>query len=362
MGANISDCGVISTDLELLAGPESVDSRDKLWSRVEVCEITVNTGGEGTRKALDRAGALWAGSLYSNHASGNLKGMIGQMVRLLARCTTADYAHLQESDVIGALNYVALVRTAAKYHVENLNPHQFFLLYYEQIEAIVEGVELLLMADCLHERQVEPESRAKEVEARKWVQWSSRLGSLAYALRCECVLMLLVLAASQLTSPLSTTAHMNDPQHQCLHAHPFMSCMMKRSAAQARAILGALLAHYMHTTEGSFGGGGGVRAMIGTAGSALSSSFVALSSAGLGALSSASYISRLALALPVAHATVSAQAYEFAQQLAAKALRGKDPTSSLLSERCGYLLLVLLNYLPPHSNAYRLCSPLVPLI
>jgi len=218
------------------------------------------------------------------------------------------------------------------------------------------------MAACLHERQVEPESRAKEVEARKWVQWSSRLGSLAYALRCECVLMLLVLAASQLTSPLSTTAHKNDPQHQCPHAHPFMSCMMKRSAVQSRAMLGALLAHYMHTTKGPFGGSPYYRTIIGTAGSALSSGMVALSSAGQGALSSASYISRLALALPVAHATVSAQAYEFAQQLAAKALRGKDPASSLLSERCGYLLLVLLNYLPPHSNAYRLCSTLVPLI
>jgi hypothetical protein len=321
-----------------------------------VCEIIVNTEGEGTRKALDKAGALWAASLYSNHTSGNLKGMIGQMVRLLARCTTADYAHLQERDVIGALNYVVLVRTAAKYHVENLDPHQFFLLYYELIEAIVEGVELLLMADCLQERQVE------EVDARKWVQWSSRLGSLSYALRCECVLMLLVLAASQLTSPLSTTAHKNDPQHQCPHAHPFMSCMMKRSAGQSRAMLGALLAHYMHTTKGPFGGSPYYRTIIGTAGSALSSGMVALSSAGLGALTSASYISRLALALPVAHATVSAQAYEFAQQLAAKALRGKDPTSSLLSERCGYLLLVLLNYLPPHSNAYRLCSTLVPLI
>lgn len=205
--------------------------------------------------------------------------MLKHMLRLLARCTSADHSRMIERDVMGApfclyplhlpltslplaphrlppnqntpcapyacavrrmrvrrmlvrrmrvcvwmggwlfvwvltnetaaLNYVVLVRTAAKYHVENLEPPQLLELYQDQISGLVEGVILLLEADALQEAH----------DAHTY---------LTYTLRAECVLMLLVLAASQLTQPLSLTPIQQSAAGGLGDA--FMDCMMVRSS------------------------------------------------------------------------------------------------------------------------------------
>ena len=48
---------------------------------------------------------------------------------------------------MAALNYVVLVRGAAKWHVETLGPKELQQLYGDQISDVVEAVILLLMAD-----------------------------------------------------------------------------------------------------------------------------------------------------------------------------------------------------------------------
>jgi hypothetical protein len=143
MGAGHSS--VAQPDLERLAGTEFVERGDLLWARLELCGIAAPR--KGTRDALEKASAAWAARLYQNEGSGNFRRLIAHMVHLLARCTSGDHERLQERDVMGALNFVLLVRTAAKHHVEALSPHQIQRLYGEQMEAVVDSVALLLMAD-----------------------------------------------------------------------------------------------------------------------------------------------------------------------------------------------------------------------
>ena len=215
MGAGHSS--VEQPDLERLALSAPVERGDALWARLETCEIAAPR--KGTRDALEKAAAAWAARLYQNEASGNFRRLIAHMLHLLARCTSSDHARLQQRDVMGALNFVLLVRTAAKHHVEALSPHQIQHLYGEQMAGVVDGVALLLMAD----------SREDPRDARQ-----TQHTYLTYALRAESVLMLLVLSATQLAQPLDGDGVFD----------PFIDALMVRPEAEAQGLMAALLAHY----------------------------------------------------------------------------------------------------------------------
>ena len=91
-------------------------------------------------------------------------------------------------------------------------PLKLQTLYGEQIAAISDAVILLLMADT------------------KGVTYTH----LTYSLRSESVLMLLVLAGSQLTQPLGGSGVLD----------PLIDNLMQRPTREASALMTALLTHY----------------------------------------------------------------------------------------------------------------------
>ena len=199
---------------------------------------------------------------------------------------------------MAALNYVVLVRGAAKWHVETLGPKELQQLYGDQISDVVEAVILLLMAGkrC----HVEPHHSTHTF--------------LTYTLRSECLLMLLIFASSQLTQPLQAPEGFD----------PFIDAMMQRGEAEATGLLQALLAHYMDlapepaapSVAGTFG--------LGLLGPSL---MLSLSS------------------------STTLQPWQFSVQIAER-LGGGDGVSMICQRSC-WLLLVLLNYRRVPSNPYR---------
>lgn len=61
MGVAHSDCGVEQVDLEQVAGVVKIERLDELWSRVELCEVTVPR--KGAHEALDKVFCL---SIYAH--------------------------------------------------------------------------------------------------------------------------------------------------------------------------------------------------------------------------------------------------------------------------------------------------------
>ena len=108
--ADLHSGGVASDDLQRIAGPERVEGGDALWSRIEHCEICAPR--KDTSLALSKALCAWSESLLRHEASGNFRNLLQNTTRLLARCTSS--CRLEDRDVIAALNYVVLVRSAAK--------------------------------------------------------------------------------------------------------------------------------------------------------------------------------------------------------------------------------------------------------
>ena len=199
---------------------------------------------------------------------------------------------------MAALNYVVLVRGAAKWHVETLRPNELQRLYGDQISDVVEAVILLLMADkhC----HMEPHHSTHTF--------------LTYTLRSECLLMLLIFASSQLTQPLRAPEVFD----------PFIDAMMQRGEAEATGLLQALLAHYMDlapepaapSVAGTFG--------LGLLGPSL---MLSLSS------------------------STTLQPWQFSVQMAERS--GGGDGVSMICQRSCWLLLVLLNYRRAPSNPYR---------
>ena len=164
-------------------------------------------------------------------------------------------------------------------------PLQLQTLYGEQIAAISDAVILLLMADT------------------KGITYTH----LTYSLRSESVLMLLVLAGSQLTQPLGGSGVLD----------PLIDNLMQRPTREASALMTALLTHYTDmAAEPSV-----PRVPTGGFEVPLLGASIALS------------------------ATMSLQPHQYAQLQAKRgnmsAVRGGGAP---LSERCAWLLLVLLNY------------------
>lgn len=196
---------------------------------------------------------------------------------------------------MAALNYVVLVRSAAKWHVETLRPKELEQLYGNQISDVVEAVILLLMADkhC----HVEPHHSTHTF--------------LTYTLRAECLLIMLIFASSQLTQPLRAPGVF----------HPFIDAMMQRGEVEATGLLQALLAHYMD----------------------LATEPAAPSRVGPLRLWGASL-------MPSWSADVTLQPWQFAA-LNSERSGGGDGVSTLCQRSC-WLLLVLLNYRHGQTNPY----------
>jgi len=294
MGAAQSDDAVRQGSLARVAGNEVLAAADEVWVQLEACEIEASR--KGTKDALDKAAGLWAARLFQNEASGNFRTLLRHMVRRLARCTST--SRLEERDVVAALNYVILVRAAAKSHVETLRPEELLQLYGAQtIQEVVEAVALLLMAD--QRCHAEPHQSTHTY--------------LTYTLRAECLLMLLIFASSQLTQPLSAPGAFD----------PFIDAMMRRGDDEAAGLLLALLAQYMNSAPEP-------------AAPSLAGSF------GLGLLGSSLLLST----------STSLQPWQYATQMSERGGWGGDGPPSILCQRSCWLLLVLLNYRRSQRNPY----------
>jgi len=174
------------------------------------------------------------------------------------------------------------------------------------MDKVVDGLVLLLMCDQV-------------MHAHQPIQTHTYL---TYTLRAECVLMLVVLTSTQLTHPQLTHPQLTHPQRDATGVvNIFLECLMQRAGGQRGGLLRALLGHYtdMHHEPSE---------RSPTFGEALSE-----------ALSSASPSFSMS--------SQSLQAWQHGRAVACSS--SLSSRGCVLSERCGLLLLVLVNY--THSNA-----------